>query len=559
VFLLSAGAGADESPGVARSASAGQIAGAGLVASASLNPGSYAELKDQQHLTLSDFALADGTSIALELEQFEVFAQDAVILAGSEAGDVPLGRPEAALFRGHVVGEPESYAFVGLSPHGVNAYINTVDGTHVVSSGLASARGATVIYNLPRLPEGVITWRPFECATGLLGPLIPVISDGGRGVRDVRSGPCRVAQIAVETDWEFTGTLFGGDTGASTAYAATLFGAVSEIYTRDLNTRLEICYLRIWSSSNDPWNRHDTLSQLEQFQDYWNDNMTHVDRNAVHFLSGRALGGGVAYYPGLCYPEYDYGLSSGLNGYFPYPLENNHDQNWDPFVVSHELGHNFGGPHTHDMVPPIDECAYGDCSVCPNGTIMSYCHLCSGGLTNILLEFHPRMIDEAILPHLSDPNTVALCDLTVDEVMITADPDDALACEQGSVSFVVVASGYGPLGYQWRKNGVNIPGADQDSYAIAGVSFSDAGDYDVVVSNTCGSSTSAAATLTVCPSIPGDLDHDCDVELDDLALLLSNYGMTSGASYDDGDLDGDGDVDLSDLAELLAHYGDAGC
>ncbi|MFQ5805654.1 MAG: hypothetical protein ACE5I3_04305 [Phycisphaerae bacterium] len=53
----------------------------------------------------------------------------------------------------------------------------------------------------------------------------------------------------------------------------------------------------------------------------------------------------------------------------------------------------------------------------------------------------------------------------------------------------------------------------------------------------------------------GDLDGDGDIDLADLAQLLSNYGTTSGASYEDGDLDGDGDVDLSDLAALLSVYG----
>ena len=54
---------------------------------------------------------------------------------------------------------------------------------------------------------------------------------------------------------------------------------------------------------------------------------------------------------------------------------------------------------------------------------------------------------------------------------------------------------------------------------------------------------------------PGDLDGDNDIDLADLAQLLSNYGMTSGAIYEDGDLDGDGDVDLADLAALLSVYG----
>lgn len=53
----------------------------------------------------------------------------------------------------------------------------------------------------------------------------------------------------------------------------------------------------------------------------------------------------------------------------------------------------------------------------------------------------------------------------------------------------------------------------------------------------------------------GDLNDDGQVGLSDLAELLGNYGITSGASYYDGDLDGDGDIDLSDLAELLGLYG----
>jgi len=51
---------------------------------------------------------------------------------------------------------------------------------------------------------------------------------------------------------------------------------------------------------------------------------------------------------------------------------------------------------------------------------------------------------------------------------------------------------------------------------------------------------------------------DCDVDLADLAVLLSNYGTISGATRDDGDIEpqgGDGDVDLADLAILLADFG----
>jgi parallel beta-helix repeat protein len=57
------------------------------------------------------------------------------------------------------------------------------------------------------------------------------------------------------------------------------------------------------------------------------------------------------------------------------------------------------------------------------------------------------------------------------------------------------------------------------------------------------------------PSVPGDTDHDDDVDLVDLAQLLGHYGMESEATWEMGDFDGDGDVDLSDLAELIGNYG----
>jgi len=64
-----------------------------------------------------------------------------------------------------------------------------------------------------------------------------------------------------------------------------------------------------------------------------------------------------------------------------------------------------------------------------------------------------------------------------------------------------------------------------------------------------------ASVEIVCQLCPGDLDGDGDIDLSDLAQLLSNYGATSGTMPWDGDVDCDGDVDLSDLAALLAVYG----
>jgi hypothetical protein len=50
----------------------------------------------------------------------------------------------------------------------------------------------------------------------------------------------------------------------------------------------------------------------------------------------------------------------------------------------------------------------------------------------------------------------------------------------------------------------------------------------------------------------GDFDGDQDVDLQDLTLLLANFGA-SGAPA--GDVDEDGDVDLLDLSFLLSQFG----
>src|SRR5260370_478091 len=64
--------------------------------------------------------------------------------------------------------------------------------------------------------------------------------------------------------------------------------------------------------------------------------------------------------------------------------------------------------------------------------------------------------------------------------------------------FTVVAAGTAPLGYQWQKNGANIAGATAASYTTPVTTTADSGSaFAVVVTNTAGTVTSAAATLTV--------------------------------------------------------------
>ncbi len=71
-----------------------------------------------------------------------------------------------------------------------------------------------------------------------------------------------------------------------------------------------------------------------------------------------------------------------------------------------------------------------------------------------------------------------------------------------SPSFTVDAFGPGPLSYQWRLNGTDIPGATSRALSIANATAVNAGRYDVVVSNAEGNVTSQAARLTVFDAAP---------------------------------------------------------
>ena len=81
---------------------------------------------------------------------------------------------------------------------------------------------------------------------------------------------------------------------------------------------------------------------------------------------------------------------------------------------------------------------------------------------------------------------------------ISAQPASQTVTAGQTATFSVTASGTSPLSYQWQKNSTNIAGATAANYTTPATTSSDNGaKFDVVVSNSAGSITSAIATLTV--------------------------------------------------------------
>jgi probable HAF family extracellular repeat protein len=55
--------------------------------------------------------------------------------------------------------------------------------------------------------------------------------------------------------------------------------------------------------------------------------------------------------------------------------------------------------------------------------------------------------------------------------------------------------------------------------------------------------------------LPGDANFDGKVDVNDLTIVLANFGKTVGASWTTGDFNGDGRVDVNDLTIVLANFG----
>jgi hypothetical protein len=146
---------------------------------------------------------------------------------------------------------------------------------------------------------------------------------------------------------------------------------------------------------------------------------------------------------------------------------------------------------------------------------------------------------------------------------ILAQPLDTVAAVGSATSISVTASGSGPFLYQWHRDGLpltdggNISGANSPTLTIDPVSFTDAGEYDVEISNDCGSMICDSATLTIVPA--GDATGDGHVTVDDLIAVILGWGACptppAACLGDVAPPGGDGSIDVDDLIAVILNWG----
>ncbi|HXT20583.1 MAG TPA: M12 family metallo-peptidase [Thermoanaerobaculia bacterium] len=394
-----------------------------------------------QGLAVTEVELpATSETLALDVERFEVFAPDAEIVVHGASGTRTLPAPANAYFRGTVAGEEGSRVFLEVLANGETRGVITRAGDAAFLLDSAEPDGTDARGRLQALRADASQLKagsePWQCAQGDLPAQPQTIAgwdviaaatpEGGAAAETdaetPQALPLYTARVAIETDFEFYAKFNNATT--ATNYVGNLIGYASTIYATEISTSLVVQSVSLWATASDPWTQTSTLCGLMEFGRYWNKNKTGTSRTIAHFMSGKSLGGGIAWLGVLCSNGFNtsascpgiptdaawgggYGFTASLSGTFDI---NNPTVMWDIMSVSHEIGHNFNSPHTHCYAgiggssSPIDQCygtesgCYAGARILPgpagagSGTIMSYCHLVRSSYTDVSLNFgtgHP--------------------------------------------------------------------------------------------------------------------------------------------------------------------------
>ncbi len=450
----------------------------------------------RRSFTLSNFQIGEGKFVTLELTSFPVLTRDAQTVVRTKDGDVPFEVMKHVMMRGSIVGEPESHVYIGSFGTYCAGYIERLEAGQIRRYLISPTTDE--IYS----PQTMIVYDhtdaqapKFECGMEDLdyrGGNNPTQKSGqsGKGARSQSTTP-KYLTNALELTYNFYTSRGQSDVNKAYNYALLVTGGESDIYMRDMNTQVFVPYARVWNVA-DPYDGADKGTQLNQFRTYWNTNQRTVARNAAHLYSASNFGG-VAWLDVLCESLVDgYGYAwSGLLGGYVYPSDGFY---WDPFVTSHELGHNVGSEHTQSCSwnPAIDSCVAAENGNCYTngqlrqitGTIMSYCNTRA-------LQFHPKCA--TFMRNKIEASCLSNANIPV----ANAGSDVSLCVGETAVLGQNASGGTAPLRYVWRPS----TGLSDTSIARPTVSTTVSRQYIVCVTDDNDFRTYDTVNVTSNPSL----------------------------------------------------------
>ena len=315
-----------------------------------------------------------GEDFRLQLYQVNPLAPGFVV---RETGNPGYSKVHSGLhYRGVLAGQDNSLVALSVIDGEISGTISTDAGNYVLGKLQSDERH--VLYNDHDLPTPDLG----ECSTP--DPELPyrreelIDQTGGRDASNC-------VNLFIELDY----TIFvdrGSSTDAAVAWMTAVFNQVAVLYNNE-NVNIAISEIFVNTSDATDLDRPTQTGQslLSNFRSRRPAGSYNGDL-AAYVADQREQSGGVAFVNALC-SSYGHSYSGVRSTYSNVP-----SYSWTVNVLAHEWGHNLGSSHTHACVwngngTAIDGCypTTGDCPrpAIPSGggTIMSYCHLTSAGIS----------------------------------------------------------------------------------------------------------------------------------------------------------------------------------
>lgn len=311
-------------------------------------------------------------NIDLDLYRVDIFSSTARIKTSDGLTMTP--NPENVFYRGIISGNSNSLAIVSVFKDKIQVLFADENGNKRIQQ---TEDGSYIAFE----DKDILIPSPMNCFVDDSAENSPIQNEDLSSSRNM-TGNC--VEVYVECDFKSYQDN-GSNLATTEAWATALWHEVITLYG---NESIPVIVSDIFVyTSTDPYASLATTSAILTAFTAHIDTLTYNGRLA-HFLSTRALGGGIAWINVICSNSNQTAVSTSLSTTIvPVPTFS-----WNVECVTHEMGHNMGSPHTHACAwngnnTAIDGCgpaagySEGACPTAPlpvSGTIMSYCHLVGG-------------------------------------------------------------------------------------------------------------------------------------------------------------------------------------
>ncbi len=333
--------------------------------------------------------------VEVELEEATIFSPNFKVMTPN--GEVAVELPH--YYHGKIKGDQKSFVALTITKDAIEGLITNEKLNLTIGRVMNTDEKLHVVYNTNELAV-----TPLVCFGAVEQPFdgnLPELQPNA-----TNAPGCKAVEVYLEADNQ-TYLDWGGSVQTVVNTMTGIFNNVSLLYDNE-GINLVISTLFVWTSPDPYRTAQNTIESLNLLDTYWNGQGNNFDGDIAHLVTTKRLGGGVAnlfsgtsVFNGMtqravfstCGKRFATGMSGGMvNSVINYPTYSS-----NVGLIAHEIGHNFGLPHTHNCswsngttTGAIDNCATteGGCAGGPaptnGGTVMSYCHLTADGkpLTN---------------------------------------------------------------------------------------------------------------------------------------------------------------------------------